>query len=376
MSTTTFDASRHERIAELGKRVLAGGSIVWEEGLWLFGLEKSADIFDLLSWANRIREHFKGNKVHLCSIVNIKAGGCSENCKFCAQSAAYQTASPRYGMIEAEPIRAAAEEAKANGVVGLGLVAAWRGVDEGPVLDEICGRLTELKESGKARPDASLGIIKSQTVANRLKEAGLECYNHNLESSRRFFPEVCTTHTYDERVQTIRHLKQAGIKICSGGILGMGETREDRCELAFALRELGAHIIPINILNPIEGTPFARREPLAPLEILKSIACFRFILPKQELMIAGGRTVNLRDMQSMIFQAGASAMMVGNYLTTLNQPVEKDLQMLKDLGLDPNWDKHGFSDQDGEASKRGEEGVQRAATSSDSAHLVKALECF
>jgi len=147
-------------------------------------------------------------------------------------------------------------------------------------------------------------------------------------------------------VQTIKHLKDAGIKICSGAILGMGETREDSCELAFSLKELGAHIIPINILNPIERTPFAEKEALPPLEILKSIACFRFILPRQEIMIAGGRTVNLRDLQSMIFMAGASALMVGNYLTTLNQPVEKDLQMLKDLGLDPNWDKHGFSDQE------------------------------
>jgi biotin synthase len=149
-------------------------------------------------------------------------------------------------------------------------------------------------------------------------------------------------------VQTIEHLKEAGIKICSGGIIGMGETREDRCELAFSLKELGANIVPINILNPIDGTPFAEREPLPPLEILKTIACFRFILPKQEIMIAGGRAVNLRDLQSLIFAAGASALMVGNYLTTLNQPVEKDLQMLKDLGLDPNWDKHGFSDQETE----------------------------
>jgi biotin synthase len=346
MTTALVDAENHQRIAELGGRVIGGGEIRREEALWLFNLENSADIFDLLSWANRIREHFKGNKIHLCSIVNIKAGACSENCRFCAQSAAYQTDSPRYGLIEAEPVQTAAEEAHNNGVTALGLVAAWRGLEEGPVLDEICRHFENLKQSGKARPDASLGMIKHQTVADRLKAAGCECYNHNLESSRRFFPQVCTTHTYDERLQTIQHLKKAGIKICSGGILGMGETREDRCELAFSLKELGAHVVPINILNPIPGTPFAEREPLAPLEILKSIACFRFILPRQEIKIAGGRTVNLRELQSLIFLAGASALMVGNYLTTLNQPVEKDLQMLKDLGLDPTWDKHGFSDQD------------------------------
>jgi len=337
---------KHSRIATLGQRVLAGGTITREEGLWLFNLEANADIVELLSWANRIREHYKGNKIHLCSIVNVKAGGCSENCRFCSQSAAYQTDSPRYGLVDAEPVLKAAEEARANGVTALGLVAAWRGLDEGPVLDEICDRLSALKAEGKARPDASLGIIKSQAVADRLKNSGLECYNHNLESSKRYFGEVCTTHTYEERVQTLQHLKNAGIKICSGGILGMGETREDRCDLAFSLKDLGAHVVPINILNPIEGTPFIGKEPLAPFEILKSIACFRFILPRQEIMIAGGRTVNLRDLQSMIFMAGASALMVGNYLTTLNQPVEKDLKMLADLGLDPNWDKHGFSDQD------------------------------
>jgi biotin synthase len=183
-------------------------------------------------------------------------------------------------------------------------------------------------------------------VADRLKEAGLECYGHNLETSRRYFPSQCSTHTYEDRIETISYLKKAGIKICSGGIIGMGETREDRCDLAFSLKEVGANVVPINILNPIPGTPFEKNPPLPPLEILKTIACFRFILPKKEIMIAGGRTVNLRDMQSMVFAAGASALMVGNYLTTLNQPVEKDLQMLKDLGLDPSWDKHDFADQE------------------------------
>jgi biotin synthase len=350
MSATTIDGTNSSRIAGLGRRVLAGGEVDRAEALDLFNLESSGDIFELLAWANRIREHYKGNKIHLCSIVNVKAGGCSENCRFCSQSAAYQTESPRYGLIEAEPVRVAAEEAESNGVVALGLVAAWRGLEEGPALDEICARLTELKRSGKARPDGSLGMIRSQAVADRLKEAGLECYNHNLESSRRFFPQVCTTHSYDERVQTIRYLQQAGIKICSGGIIGMGETREDRCELAFSLKELGAQVVPINILNPIAGTPFAELEPLPPLEVLKTIACFRFIMPRQEIKIAGGRTVNLRDLQSLVFMAGASALMVGNYLTTLNQPVEKDLQMLRDLGLDPHWDKHGFVDQEAAAT--------------------------
>jgi biotin synthase len=346
MTVKQVDAKNYVRISALGQQVLDGGQISRDEALWLINLERSADILDLLSWANRIREKFKGNKIHLCSIVNAKAGACSENCSFCAQSSHYQTGSPKYGFVDPEPVAEAAEEANQNSVTAVGLVAAWKGLNEGPLLDEVCARVRELKAGGKTRPDVSLGIIKSQRVADRLKEAGVECYGHNLESSRRFFPQTCTTHTFEDRLETIGHLKKAGIKICSGGIIGMGETREDRCDLAFELKAIGANVVPVNILNPIPGTPFAKNEPLPVMEILKTIACFRFILPRQEIMIAGGRTVNLRDAQSMIFMAGASALMVGNYLTTLNQPVEKDLQMLKDLGLDPNWDSHDFSDQE------------------------------
>ena len=345
MTTDLVDANNHRKISALGETVLNGGKISRAEALFLFNLETSADILDLLAWANRIREKFKGNKIHLCSIVNAKAGACSENCSFCAQSSHYQTGSPKYGFVDPEPVAEAADEANKNGVTAVGLVAAWKGLNEGPMLDEVCDRIRDLKAGGKTRPDASLGIIKKQEVADRLKEAGLECYGHNLESSRRFFPQTCTTHTFDDRLETIGYLKKAGIKICSGGIIGMGETREDRCDLAFELKAIGANVVPVNILNPIPGTPFAKNEPLPVMEILKTIACFRFILPRQEIMIAGGRTVNLRDAQSMIFMAGASALMVGNYLTTLNQPVEKDLQMLKDLGLDPSWDSH-FSDQE------------------------------
>ena len=361
MIPITVDAENHPKISTLGERVLGGGQVTREEALWLFRLESSADILDLLSWANRIREKFKGNKIHLCSIVNAKAGACSENCSFCAQSSHYQTGSPKYGFVDPEPVAEAATEANKNSVTAVGLVAAWKGLNEGPILDEVCDRIRELKAGGKTRPDASLGIIKKQEVANRLKEAGLECYGHNLESSRRFFPNTCTTHTFDDRLQTIGYLKKAGIKICSGGIIGMGETREDRCDLAFELKAIGANVVPVNILNPIPGTPFAKNPPLPVMEILKTIACFRFILPRQEIMIAGGRTVNLRDAQSMIFMAGASALMVGNYLTTLNQPVEKDLQMLKDLGLDPNWDSHDFADQDEAGCGCGEKPCETSA---------------
>ncbi|MDC0299642.1 biotin synthase BioB [Verrucomicrobia bacterium] len=341
------DVTNRDRIHALADRIMAGGSVDRDEALWMFHLESQADITDLMSAANRLREHFKGNKIHLCSIVNAKAGGCSENCKFCSQSAAYTTESPRYGFIDPEPVSEASKEAEQNNVTAVGLVAAWKGLREGPVLDEVCDRIREMAADGKVRPDASLGLIDSQQVADRLKDAGLACYGHNLESSRRFFPEHCTTHTFEDRLQTIKYLKNAGIKICSGGIIGMGETREDRCDMAMQLREIGASVVPVNFLNPIEGTPYETMKPLAPMEILKTIACFRFILPQQEIMVAGGRTVNLRDLQSMVFMAGASALMVGNYLTTLNQPAEQDLQMLKDLGLDPDWEPHEDMESDG-----------------------------
>lgn len=350
MVSDQVDAGNSSGIAELGERVLAGGQINRDEAMWLFGLSERTDIFDLMSWANRIREKFKGNKIHLCSIVNAKAGNCSENCSFCSQSSFYQTGSPKYGFIDPEPLDSAMEESANNQVTAVGMVAAWKGLNEGPILDEVCDRIKQMKDSGKVRPDASLGIIKKQEVANKLKEAGLECYGHNLESSRKFFKNHCSTHSFEDRIQTIQYLKKAGIKICSGGIIGMGEEKEDRCDLAFELRAIGASVVPVNILNPIKGTPFENVPPMEPVQILQTIACFRFILPRKEIMIAGGRTMNLRDMQSMIFTAGASALMVGNYLTTLNQSVDKDLQMIRDQGLDPCWEGHDFDDDDLELS--------------------------
>jgi biotin synthase len=327
------DATNRGRIEALGQRVLAGGSISPAEVSWLLDLEAAGDILVLLNAAQRIRERFRGRCIRLCSIVNIKAGGCSENCRFCAQSAFYETASPRTDLVDTEPTLKVMDQARAHGVGAVGIVAAWRELKEGPVLDQICAHVGQMSRHGGARVDVSLGMIGSKDVAHRLREAGVARYNHNLESSRRFFPEVCSTHSYDDRLQTLDWLRQAGIGLCCGGIIGMGETRADRCELAFALRELNPASVPINILNPIAGTPFAAIEPLRPFEILKTVACFRFVLPQQDLLIAGGRVVNLRDLQSWIFMAGASALMVGNYLTTENQPLEKDLAMLRDLDL-------------------------------------------
>jgi biotin synthase len=348
MSADLVDANLHGFIAGCGQRVLDGGTLSRAEALQLFSLQGPTTVCSLMAWTSRLREKFHGNRVHLCSIVNVKAGGCPENCRFCAQSAAYETAAPRHGLVDRAPVLAAVEEARRHGVTGLGIVAAWKGLQEGPILDAVCERIRDIAQSKEVRADASLGLIQSRRVAERLREAGCAVYNHNLETSRRFFPQQCTTHSYEDRLETIRHLKAAGIGLCCGGIIGLGETIEDRCDLALALREVNPEFVPMNFLTPIPGTPFERVRPLPPLEILKVIACFRLLLPRQQIMIAGGRAANLRHLQSMVFMAGASALMVGNYLTTCNVPVEQDLQMLKDLDLAP-WEARLVCDRHGAA---------------------------
>lgn len=330
---TTTSLETLQRISSLGQRVLAGQEITRAEALELFNLEDHADIMDLIAWANRIRMKYRGSRVHLCSIINAKSGGCPEDCKFCAQSAFYETGAPRHDLIDSDTMLRAAREAQANSASAFAIVAAWKEVKEGSALNRVCDLIRTIARYTELRPDASLGIIRHQHVADQLREAGLQCYNHNLETSRRFFPLQCSTHSYDDRLQTIYHLKRAGIRICSGGIIGLGESREDRADLALALRDIAPDYVPINILTRIRGTPFEHNEPLSPVEILKTIACFRFILPRQEILIAGGRLVNLRDAQSLIFAAGASGLMIGNYLTTMNRPASDDLQMIRDLGL-------------------------------------------
>ncbi|GIX07926.1 MAG: biotin synthase [Candidatus Poribacteria bacterium] len=327
-------------IEKVARNVLDGGAIEFEEALRLIELEDPEAILFLMAWANRIRRRFRGDQVHLCSIVNAKSGGCPEDCIFCAQSVHYQTGIKTYPFLDREAILQAAQRAKENKAQALGIVAAWRGLKEGRLLDEVCQRIRELSESGTVRADASLGILESPTVAKRLKEAGLVAYNHNLETARSYFPKICSTHTYEDRVRTIRYLKEAGLKVCSGGIIGMGESRQQRVELAFELRELDVDFVPLNFLHPIPGTPLENAHDLTPMECLKTIAVFRLVLPDKEILVAGGREHNLRDLQAMMFYAGASATMVGHYLTTTGRAAEDDLRMIEDLGLSWEWSEH------------------------------------
>jgi biotin synthase len=280
---------------------------------------------------NRIRERLKGNRIRLCGIVNAKSGKCSEDCAFCAQSARYKTAAQTYPLLPTERIFEAARSAKEMGAREFSIVTS--GVSPSrEELERVAQAVALIRSELQLECCASLGIIDRVSLSI-LKSAGLTKYHHNLETSRSYFPKVCTTHSYEESVETVRAAKETGLSVCCGGIFGMGETHADRFELAFTLKELGVDSVPLNFLNPIEGTPLGRREPLKPLDALRIIALFRLVLPGRDIIICGGRDMTLRQLQVLVFAAGANGLMIGDYLTTKGRAPAQDIQMLGDLGL-------------------------------------------
>lgn len=325
----------NDKISSIAEFVLTGGEIDRDKIVCL-ALVEGGDFWDMLYWANRIREANFGNKVRLCSIVPGRLGGCDQDCKFCSQSARYETVIDKTTVLSDEEIMAAAEKVFEDNVPNFGIVYSGRAVTE----KELC-RLEKLIPAIKAKYNlgicASLGII-DEAQAKRLAEAGVTRYNHNLETSERYFSEIVTTHDYADRVNTIKVALQAGMGVCGGGIFGIGENDDDRIAMALELRRLGVDVVPMNFLHPIEGTPLAETEKLQPREILRIIALYRFILPKAHLKVAGGRVLNLRDMQSWMFYAGATALLSGDYLTTAGRSVKEDMQMIKDLGLEVDLD--------------------------------------
>lgn len=317
-------------IIDLAERVIGGDEIDYKAASHLIALEGSS-IYDLLAAGNRIREHFKGNKVSLCSIVNAKSGRCPEDCSFCGQSAFYDTNATEYGLIEPEVIADAAEKAKGMKSREFSIVTSGTRVESEKELERLCQALQKIGD--RMERCASLGIMTRDALL-RLKEAGLESYHHNLETARSFFPNICTTHDYEEDVNTIRMARELGFKTCCGGILGLGESLEQRVEMAFTLKELNVDSIPMNFLNPIKGTKMEGMRTVPPLEGLKTIAVYRFILPKKNIIVSGGREITFRDLQSMIFMAGANGTLIGNYLLTKGRKPEELLQMIEDLGLE------------------------------------------
>lgn len=318
-----------DRLEQAKQTALAGQLI--NRGLAEHLASEDTDVYDVLHAANAIRRHYKSDAVEFCSIVNAKSGNCSEDCTFCSQSARYDTDAPTYGMLPREQIVAAAEEAARNGARCFGVVIAVKG-PRPREMDYLESVYREMSDNVDVRMGGSLGIL-TRDDADRLFAAGMRMINHNLETSERFFPNICTTHTYKERIDTLANAKAAGMELCSGVIFGMGETADDRLDVLYDLNQLGADSVPMNFLNPIPGTPLGDQTPMKPMEILRWIAIARFILWDRDIRICGGREKNLRDLQSWMFYAGANAAMLGNYLTTIGRPPEDDVRMVHDLGL-------------------------------------------
>ncbi len=314
----------------LSARVLAGESV--DRAAALSIMETPDDgLLDLLSAAFAIRKKYFGRGVRLHLLHNAKSGLCSEDCAYCSQSAAAQSAAPQYPLQTADEIAAGAEDAVQVHAVRYCIVISGRSPDEA-ALRNICDAARLIKRRHPhLQVCASMGLL-DDAQGRRLKTAGVDRYNHNLETSRRFYPEICGTHSYDERVASARAAKRAGLELCSGGLLGMGETPEDRVDLAFALREIDADSVPVNLLDPRAGTRLAGRPRLSPMEGLRVLAMFRFVLPDREIRIAGGREAVLGPLQPLGLYA-ANSIFTNGYLTTAGQGHSADLAMLAAAGF-------------------------------------------
>jgi len=317
------------RIKHLEELILKGSAITKEEAASITGIS-SSNLFNLFALADKIRSHFRGDIANLCSIVNAKSGSCSENCSFCAQSSQSKAEIDTYPLLKKELIIQKAREAKRFGIKRFSLVTSGRKISRKNLLD-IAEVITAIKDLGII-PCASLGLLCEDELSV-LKAAGLDRYHHNLETSVQYFPQICSTHGYADKIRTIHAAHSVGLSLCSGGIFGLGETWQDRVEMAFALRKLNVDSVPINFLIPIKGTALGKNKLLHPFEALKIVSLYRLILPRKEIRICGGRMQVLGEFNSMIFLAGADGMITGNYLTTFGRSPEDDLKLIKMYGL-------------------------------------------
>lgn len=315
--------------SRLADAALAGDCITRDDAR---GVLASADdqLLDVLAAAYRVRRRAWGNRVRLHFLLNAQSGLCPEDCHYCSQSSISTAEIEKYPMLATDRVLEAAERAAALRAGTLCLVISGRTPGErvfGKVLDAV----RAVRERHDLKICACLGLL-SEDQTRRLADAGVETVNHNLNASRRFHDEVVTTHTFDDRCRTVEHVKAAGLKTCSGGILGMGESDDDVIDLALSLRELGVRSVPVNFLVPIDGTPFAGRDALDPRRCLRILSLYRFLLPTQEIRISGGREVHLRSMQVMGLYP-ANSIFIGDYLTTPGAAVQADLQMIRDAGF-------------------------------------------
>ena len=314
-------------ITDIKNNIISGYEITRDEALELI----NADLNELSKCANEIREHFCKNKFDLCSIINAKSGKCSEDCKYCAQSAHYNTNVEEYSLLDDETILKAAKEKKKKGVLRFSIVTSGRKPTKYN-LDKICKIIKKIKSETKLEVCASLGLLDKNDLT-KLKEAGLTRIHNNLESSERFFKTVCTTHTTRDKIQTIKYAQELGLEICSGGISGLGESWEDRIDMAFMLRDLKVMSIPMNFLCAIEGTPYQNNKLLAPDEIVRICAIFRFINPKAFIRLAGGRYLT-KDSGERCLKAGINSLITGDMLTTSGATIKSDIKMAESMGFE------------------------------------------
>ena len=321
----------NKKVAEITENIInCGEAISYEDACELARLP-DAETIDLLFCAHKIKKRFEKKTPILCSIINAKSGFCSEDCAFCAQSSHHKTEIKTYDLMPEEEMIKNAIQFKKNGATRYSMVTSGYMLTDKEI-DTICRSTEAIVRKTDLTVCASLGML-TESRARRLKDGGVAVYHHNLETARSFFNQVCTTHEYDEDIETVKLAKSSGMKVCSGGILGLGETWEQRVEMAFTLKELGVDGIPINFLNPIAGTKMEKRPLLSPFEALKCIALFRFINTDKDILICGGREVTLRDYQSWIMLAGANGFMIGNYLTTQGRNIKMDMDMIQDYNM-------------------------------------------
>lgn len=290
--------------------------------------------------ASRLREAHFGRRVSLCVIINAKSGLCSEDCAFCSQAASSKAEIARYPLLPKEKLLEAARAAHAQGAARFSIVTSGKGVASAREQGEIVEAVAALREAVPLRVCASLGLA-DRPFLSELQAAGLYRFHHNLETAASFYPQICSTHSYKDRMATIEAAKDAGLSVCVGGIFGMGESLAQRYEMAQAIKHLAVDAIPLNFLHPLPGTRLAARPLLTPLEALKIIMAFRLTFPDKTIIICGGRQPTLRSLAPLIFAAGANALMTGDYLTTKGRLPEEDRLMLADLGLELDFGGEG-----------------------------------
>lgn len=287
---------------------------------------------ELTAAANGLREVFCGNGFDICTIINARSGKCSENCKFCAQSSFYHTSAEEYPMLGSKEIVGAAVSDASKGVLRFSIVTSGRKLR--PIdVDHICATVRAIHEKTDVNVCASIGLC-TRDQFDRMKAAGLTRFHCNLETSRRFFPQICTTHTYDQKIESLKAARAAGLSLCCGGIMGLGETVEDRIDMAIDIRELGVRSVPVNFLNPIPGTPFEKNRLLDDEERMRIVAVYRFINPEAAIRLAGGRGL-IADKGRACFRSGANAVISGDMLTTAGYSIETDMEMIDELGYKP-----------------------------------------